>query len=203
MKVIVLGITPSPVTHILEMYGETVAEFSKPVDVELLREQAIEFAISYRYRHIVEVPVIKYLEGKIINLHISFLPWNRGADPNLWSFLESTSKGVSIHYVDEGLDTGDIIAQKEVTFEALNETLSSTYRKLNDEILELFRQQWPLISKGRVSRRKQPTGGSYHNSKDRKRFEFLIQEKGWDTPVTDLIGKAAVRRGRQDGCSWD
>jgi len=36
------------------------------------------------------------------------------ADPNVWSFIEKTPKGVSIHYLDAGIDTGDIIAQKLV-----------------------------------------------------------------------------------------
>ncbi|MCL0081308.1 hypothetical protein M1N64_03665 [Peptococcaceae bacterium] len=46
-------------------------------------------------------------QGRAINLHISFLPWNRGADPNFWSFIENAPVGVSIHYLDEGIDTGD------------------------------------------------------------------------------------------------
>ena len=52
------------------------------------------------------------LPDRVVNLHIAYLPYNRGADPNLWSVLEDTPAGVSIHYVDEGVDTGDIIAQR-------------------------------------------------------------------------------------------
>jgi methionyl-tRNA formyltransferase len=196
MKVLILGITPSPLTPVLENFGCRLVELEDYVDIDFIRKHSIDFAVSYRYRHLIGGSVIEYLDGKVINLHISLLPWNRGADPNLWSFLENTPKGVSIHYVDEGLDTGDIIAQKEITFEVSNATLSSTYERLNDEVLELFRQQWPLISKGKSSRCKQPLGGSYHSSKDRKSFEYLIEEKGWDTPVSALIGKAVVRARR-------
>jgi methionyl-tRNA formyltransferase len=123
-------------------------------------------------------------------LHISLLPWNRGADPNLWSFLEDTPKGVTIHYVDEGLDTGDIIVQKEVFFDYSDENLATTYQKLNEEILELFKSEWPLISAGKAPRQKQPMGGSFHSSKDKKRFEYLFADKGWDTPVIKLVGRA-------------
>ena len=196
MKVLILGITPSPLTSVLREFGCGVVELENHVDVDFISKHSIDFAVSYRYRHVIDRSVIEHLDGKVVNLHISLLPWNRGADPNLWSFLENTPKGVSIHYVDAGLDTGDIIAQKEITFEVSNATLSSTYEKLNEELLELFRQQWPLISKGKSSRHKQPPGGSYHSSKDRKSFEYLIEEKGWDTPVSALIGKAVVRARR-------
>ena len=120
----------------------------------------------------------------------SLLPWNRGADPNLWSFLKDTPKGVTIHYVDKGLDTGDIIAQTEVFFDPAVETLASTYQTLSDEIVKLFRKHWPQIMKGEVESKKQPPGGSSHRIKDKKKFEYLLLERNWNTPIEKLIGKA-------------
>jgi len=192
MKVLVLGIFPSPVTSIIEEFGCDVVEREDPVDVGFLRQHSIDFAISYRYSHLIGMSVIEYLNGNIINLHISFLPWNRGADPNLWSFLEATPKGVSIHYVDEGLDTGDLICQKKIAFETFNETLATTYETLNKEILKLLQQHWPLIAKGKASRWKQPQGGSFHRMKDKKFYDHLLGKKGWDTPVHSLVGKALI-----------
>lgn len=190
MKVLVLGIWPSPITPILKGFNCAVQKLSGPVTVDFLESEEIEFAVSYRYRHIIRSPVIKYLEEKIINLHISFLPWNRGADPNLWSFLEDTPKGFTIHYLDEGLDSGDIIVQKQVTFDTAAETLRTTYEKLNNGVLELFRQEWPSIAHGNAGRVKQPTYGSIHRSKDKDKFMYLLTEKGWDTPVEKVLGKA-------------
>lgn len=46
-----------------------------------------------------------------MNLHISYLPWNKGADPNFWSCIDGTPAGVTLHHIDAGVDTGDIIAQ--------------------------------------------------------------------------------------------
>ena len=54
-----------------------------------------------------------------------------GQDPNLWSFIEDTPKGVTIHEIDEGIDTGDIIFQKEIVLNS-NETLASSYEKLQE-----------------------------------------------------------------------
>jgi methionyl-tRNA formyltransferase len=190
MNVLVLGTIPSPIRPIIENYDCGCIERSEPVDVEFLRQCTIDVAVSYRFRHIVKKPVIEYLKGKIINLHISLLPWNRGADPNLWSFLENTPKGVSIHYMDEGLDTGDIIAQKDIRFDVGSETLASTYEILNSEIIEFFKIQWPLIMRGECSRKKQPLGGTYHRFKDKEAYMHLLADKGWDTPVEYLSGKA-------------
>ena len=190
MNALVLGVIPSPLIPILEEHDCRVVECADPIDVEYLKSSSIEFAVSCRYRHIIQKPIIEYLSGNIINLHVSLLPWNRGSDPNLWSFLENTPKGVTIHYVDEGLDTGDIIAQKEVVFDTSAETLARTYDRLNVEIVELFRLQWSLIMQSETDRRKQPFGGSFHKVKDKEQFAHLLAENGWDTLVEKLIGKA-------------
>ena len=190
MNVLVLSTVPSPIKSIIENHGCDCIERSDPIDVELLKKYRIDFAVSYRFRHIIKKSSIDYLNGKIINLHISLLPWNRGADPNLWSFLENTPKGVSIHYVDEGVDTGDIIAQKRIRFDVGSETLASTYEILNSEILELFKTQWPLIMGEECARKKQPPGGTYHRLKDKEAYLHLLANKGWDTRVDYLLGKA-------------
>jgi len=190
MIILLLGRTSSPLTPIIKESGCEVIESSSPINVEFLEKNSIDFIVVYGYRHIIKKPIIDQLNGRIVNLHISLLPWNRGADPNLWSFLEDTPKGVTIHHVDEGLDTGDVIAQKELFFDEDCETLATTYRKLRDAIVNLFSQQWSNILPEKVRRIKQPSGGSFHMLKDKKRFEYLLTEKGWDTPVKELVGKA-------------
>lgn len=199
MKVLVLGIIPSPLTPILKDTGCEAIEWENPITIRFIREQNISFAVSYRYRHIVKEQIIEYFKGNIINLHISLLPWNRGADPNLWSFLENTPKGVSIHYMDEGVDTGDIITQREFVFDIENETLATTYSKLNYGIIELFRKAWPDIISGKIQRQKQTGSGSEHKLKDKKKYEHLLIDNNWDTPVRDLIGKALTGPEKSDG----
>lgn len=190
MIVLVLGKIGSPLSPLIAENHCEVIESISPIDKNFLQRNAVDFIVIYGYRHIVKKPVIDHLKGKIVNLHISLLPWNRGADPNLWSFLEDTPKGVTIHYVDEGLDTGNIIAQKELALDEKCETLATTYQKLSDEIVYLFKQHWPNIMLGKAMGRGQPPGGSYHKMSDKEKFEYLLAEKGWDTPVKDLVGKA-------------
>ena len=192
MNVLVLGIKQSPLTPVIEESGCRVIETIDPIDTDYLRRHAIDYVVSYRYRHIIKQDLLDFVAGKIVNLHISLLPWNKGADPNLWSFLEDTSKGVTIHFIDKGIDSGDIIAQNELFFDPDVETLGSTYEKLNSEIVRLFKDVWPRIRAGRAVGIKQLPGGALHMSKDKERFGYLLEKQGWNTPVKELIGKALI-----------
>lgn len=185
MKVLFLGNETNPLIQYLKQEGESVAVWNGKIDEAVLNNTMPDFIISYGYRHIIKEWVINRYPDKIINLHISMLPWNRGADPNFWSFIDDTPKGVSIHYVDKGIDTGDIIAQKEVFFQG-EHTLKTSYDKLQDEIQLLFRSKWKDIKSGNIERKKQTGNGSFHKSKDKEPLLHLLP-KGYDTPVAFLI----------------
>lgn len=144
----------------LVLKGEEVIYKEEKIDVEYIKKLGHDFIISYNYKHIISKEIIDIAEGKVINLHISYLPWNKGAYPNIWSFLEDTPKGVTIHYLDEGLDTGDIIVQKEVFIDEDKETLKSSYEILHSEIQELFKENWEKIKKASIAARKQTRGGA-------------------------------------------
>ena len=84
---------------------------------QMVEQLAPSFVISFNYRHLIPQEVLSLLPGRVINLHTSLLPYNRGSSPNFFSFLEDTPKGVTIHLVDKGLDTGDILCQREISFD--------------------------------------------------------------------------------------
>ena len=107
-----------------------------------IKKENFDFIVSYKYRFIISHDIVAYMKRKIVNLHISLLPWNRGADPNLWSFLKDTPKGITIHYIDSGVDTGDILLQKEFDFNLEEDTLKTTYDFLNKEIIRLFKNNY-------------------------------------------------------------
>ena len=111
--------------------GEDVAYTEEKININFVKKINPEFIISYNYRYIISGEIIKFVNNKVINLHISYLPYNKGAYPNVWSFFENTPKGVTIHYVDGGIDTGDIIVQKEVFINEDRETLRSSYEIFN------------------------------------------------------------------------
>jgi len=187
LKILLLGEHSLRLKKILEKNEDTIEHKTDKLEYNKELLNSIDFMISYGYKYIIDKHILHILHNKAINLHISLLPWNRGADPNLWSFIENTPKGVTIHYISPEVDKGDIIAQKELFFSD-QETLRSSYEKLCWEIEKLFEEVWPDIRNNNVSPRPQPSGGSFHSTKDREKVQHLLH-KGWDTPVRDIIGR--------------
>lgn len=187
MKILFLGPPDSPLVDYLRSLDDEIICTTEPIDLTFTETRLIDFIISYRYRFKIKKEIIDSFPGKIINLHISLLPQNRGADPNFWSFFENTPKGATIHYVDEGIDTGDIIVQKEIFF-SKGETLRTSYEKLQQEIQSLFRENWGNIKNGKCNREKQVDSGSFHKSRHIDPFRYLLIN-GWDTPVALLESK--------------
>lgn len=191
MKILLLA-SESPLEAFLRQGGDEVVRRDEPLDAAALAREGFSVLVSHGYRHILRPPVLDLFPGRAVNLHISLLPWNRGADPNLWSFLEDTPKGVTIHHLDPGVDTGDVIAQREVVMNP-GDTLRSSYARLQEEILSLFREQWPAIRAGTAPRTPQATAGTAHRLKDKEPYLDALA-LGWDTPVADLTAYG-VRRG--------
>lgn len=153
-----------------------VCKFENKLTGEIVEQLQPAFLISFNYRHIIPREVIERMPGRVINLHTSLLPYNRGSGPNFFSFLEDTPKGVTIHLMDEGLDTGDILCQKELFFDEEKETFASSYDKLTEELKELFRENWDAIKEGRIPPVKQQGAGTYHRMREleavRERMPF-------------------------------
>ncbi len=168
---------------------ESVIDTARPIDSAFVIERDIGFIVSYGYRHILSAEVLACVPDRAINLHIALLPWNRGADPNLWSFIDNTPKGVTIHYIDSGIDTGDIIVQREVTIESCS-TLATSYQQLSEAIEDLFKDNWETIRTGRCGRTPQTGSGSYHSRADRAAVQGRL-ENGWDT-LTESLSAAAL-----------
>ena len=191
MKILFLGPDKKPQEKLIAFLNNddnSLVKRKDKLDYKNIAESKYDYLISFGYRYIIRKDVLNYFKEKAINLHISFLPWNKGADPNLWSILENTPKGVTIHQIDEGLDTGKIVCQKEIYFDG-NKTLKSTYEVLNNTIVELFKENWTQIKDNKLKLKSKKGKGSYHKSSDKNDYMNLLTD-GWDTKIKDLEGKA-------------
>lgn len=147
----------------------------------------INLIISFGYRHKIDQDVINK-KIRIINLHISYLPFNKGAHPNFWSFAENTPSGVTIHKINEGIDTGNIIYQKFIDFE-LNKnrrklTFKKTYNTLISEIENLFIINSKKILYNEYQEFKQIGDGTFHHAAELPRFL-----KSWNQNIFKTISK--------------
>lgn len=94
--------------------------FSSKVDYEsallkLLVEYRIDFIILAGYMRLIGKTLLDAYEGKIVNIHPSLLPKYRGLDAIGQAIQNGEEEiGITIHYVDAGMDTGRIIAQRKI-----------------------------------------------------------------------------------------
>lgn len=179
----------------------------KSHDVHIYRERVTlclvqlmkpDFIISYNYNYIIREDVITYMKGKIINIHISYLPWNRGFSPNIWSFIDHTPKGVTIHEISNGLDQGKILFQKECFFKPEEQSFTSTYQILNDVAVQLFIEHWEDIWNQNYILKEQADGGSFHTKKD---LEKLMEKCpfSWNDNIADFLKRYEKLNMSEDG----
>lgn len=96
----------------IESKGYKLKRFSRIPSIKYFK--SADLIISFGFRHIIKKFVIDKCAVPIINIHLSYLPFNRGAHPNFWSFVENTPSGFSIHEIDENIDKGKIIYRKKI-----------------------------------------------------------------------------------------
>lgn len=165
-----------------------VIEMREKITLEYVKEINPALVISFNYRYIIKKDVISFLGKRIINMHISYLPWNKGSNPNFWSFFDNTPKGVTIHQLDEGLDTGDILFQRELFLEEDKETFISSYNKLLEEMIELFKENWETIRDMQWEAVSQKTEGTYHTMKDMDEIQKVCKID-WSDNIAEYLKK--------------
>jgi len=101
-----------------------------------------------------------------LNTHPSFLPFNKGKHPNFWCLVDQTPCGVSLQFIDEGIDTGNIIVREEIEI-SWEDTGKSIYEKSREAMIELVKKTLDDILENKIDQIKQtPDMGTYHNSKE-------------------------------------
>ena len=176
----------------MESQGEEVIYREDKITTDDVKKVNPDFIVSYNYKYIISKEIIECVGGKAVNLHISLLPWNRSYHPNVWSFLDDTPKGVTIHYIDAGIDTGDIIIQKGVYIDEDKETLKSSYEILHREIQALFKENWNKIKNGEIAPQKQTGGGActtrekaLNSSPSSKKKDGIQQSENLKNSITE------------------
>jgi phosphoribosylglycinamide formyltransferase-1 len=104
-----------------------------------LEEHDVELVVLAGYMHLLTPPFLRRFPGRVINVHPSLLPrfpGMRPIDDAIAAGVDVT--GVTVHYVDDGVDTGLVIAQEEVPVEprdTLVERIHATEHRLLPEVV--------------------------------------------------------------------
>lgn len=192
MKVLVLSPYPQGLLPALEAFSDEYRVTTNPVTAEYCLNEGFDFLVCYGYRHILGKGILDLFACRAINLHISLLPFCRGAHPVVWSILDGKPLGVTIHLLDEGLDAGNILFQQvtPLCFED-NESFTTLYRKLCVAIESLFRHNWKYLRTGECSGWRQQGTPTCHRSRELHDLEKFMPRK-WDTLIADFCRQAKI-----------
>lgn len=110
-----------------------------------LKQRGVEFVVLAGYMRILTPFFVKEFPNKILNIHPALLPSFKGGHGIKDAFTYGVKvTGVTVHFVDEKMDRGPIIAQESVniaeddTLEALEEKLHAVEHRLFPKVIQLF-----------------------------------------------------------------
>lgn len=138
----------------------------KAVDaIEQLRALAPDVIVVMAYGQILPRAVLEIPRLACLNLHASLLPRWRGASPVQAAIAAGDSEtGITVMYMDEGLDTGDILLQKKIEISP-----RATGESLHDRLGELapaaMLESLQLLESGKAPRQKQDNAAATYASK--------------------------------------
>ena len=133
--------------HYLPLY-QPPENVNDPKFLDVLRALEPDVFISMYFGRLFSPDTLAVPRIGCVNMHPTLLPKYRGQGPTTWPIVHGeTETGQTIHWLDAGIDTGDMIAQRAIPL-APDDTGSTLNKKLVDLGVELFTETWPLISSG-------------------------------------------------------
>lgn len=150
--------------------------------LEILRGMQPDVMVVVAYGQILPKSVLELPRLGCLNLHASLLPRHRGASPIHSAILAGDQKtGMSVMYMDEGLDTGDVLLE-----ESLDITPQETTGELHDRLADLaapcLLRALDLLETGNAPRHPQVAGTATYAPKLKKADGFL----DWQKPASDI-----------------
>ncbi|MEV4110291.1 methionyl-tRNA formyltransferase [Nonomuraea sp. NPDC049695] len=172
----------APLREASEKHGIPLLETSDINDgqaYELVK--GMDLFVIAGWSQLVREPLLSACPLGSIGLHPTRLPEGRGRAALPWTIIKRLeTSAVSLFFLDEGADTGDLIAQREFTV-SRRDDVTEVYRKVTEINVDLLATYIPLLLEGRVVARPQGPGGSWW---DKRRPEDGVID--WSRPASDL-----------------
>lgn len=138
------------IVSVLKLKKENIFQYKDFNPKSFDEKDRPDIGILAWWPYIVKSDIINFPIKGTINLHPSYLPYNKGKDPNFWALKDNTPFGISLHFVNENIDSGEIISRKEIHY-TWEDTGESLYNKAKTEIVELFKNTYPDIEKNNIN----------------------------------------------------
>ena len=174
----------------------------RPEAVEELRQYPADVYVVAAFGQILSREILEMPRFGCLNIHASLLPKYRGSSPIQWAVIDGEEKsGVTIMQMNEGIDTGDILYQKEILLDK-KETGATLFDKLTVLGAEAIVEALSLLEAGKLKPVPQNEEEASHTvmlnkamgqldfSKSAQELERLIRGlNSWPSAYTFLEGK--------------
>ncbi|MFC5970122.1 methionyl-tRNA formyltransferase [Halomarina salina] len=166
---------------------DVLAMLTEADQLSLVERLDPEFVVACGFTHVVPPEVLAVPDRGCLNLHPGLLPYARGYNPNVWSIVEGLPAGVTLHYMDDGVDTGPIVATREVETR-FDDTGKDLYERLERAAYDLFVETWPSVEEGAVEVREQDDALATTHVK-REFVDLCELDPDEELPVRDLLDR--------------
>ncbi len=178
-------LVPPPVKDLAESKSIPVLQFEKiksPEGVAALKALAPDMIVTAAFGQILSKEILDIPPLGCLNVHASLLPKYRGAAPIQWAIINGeTCTGVTIMYMNEGLDTGDMIMSSAVAI-GENMTGGELYESLSVLGSNLLVETIENIQNGKATRNRQDEAmSSYYPPLSKE-----LAEIDWTKPARDI-----------------
>lgn len=135
-----------------------------------LQESKPDYLLSVGFPHRFPTPWLELPSALALNLHLGYVPYNRGAEAWRWPLVDGSPAGVSLHLMDEGSDTGPYLFRHRIPTSA-DDTAVTLRTRLETVAADKFTNAWPRVQD--LPLREQPSGGSVHTAADARVLKLL------------------------------
>lgn len=174
--------------------GITAIEYrSEESLIDAIRQNGIliDLGLLIWWPRIISKQLIEISRNGFVNTHPSLLPHNRGRNPNHWAIVEGRPYGVTLHLVDEGVDSGSIVAQREIEI-TWEDTAESIYKQAQNEMVLLFQEKYESLRSFSFDARPQTVeSGSLHFGSEFSMTSRLSLDRA--TTVREVLNQVRAR----------
>lgn len=137
----------------------------EPSTIETLQQLNADIGFSALFGVILKLAVLELFPRGVVNVHPGYLPYNRGRNAQIWSIIDGTPVGATLHYMDAGVDTGPIVDRLQVTVEAWD-TGESLRVKLEQACVDVTLLGWAAVRSGTPPTPQDSGEGTLHRVRD-------------------------------------
>ncbi len=133
-------------------YAEVTSGRPEPALLETIRSWRPDFGLAIGWFYVLLTELRNLFPLGVAGLHASLLPRYRGGAPLVWAIMNGEREtGVTLFYLDEGVDTGDVIARRAFPIDS-EDDIASVLAKATAVGQELVREYVPLVADGKAPR---------------------------------------------------